>query len=403
MNLLKILIAPAHLVIDPSLGSESAIVYYIITKIAERYPVEINAIVGKAHSNLPVKIRIYENGVSHWDLQGKILFHARTYKIARRLLREVDIVHAMLPFGLRSGFNLLAVFGNLRNKPFVIGPIQYPQPAEITDYEYVSGRRGLQARLLYGVEHFLKNMGRISIDTLHKITLSEAEALVFDSKKTLDLFEKFYPDYVKNKIIDTIPVGVDLEFYKYTPPIKKQHVEILTVANIVKRKGIQYLIRSMPLIIKETNNVKFRVVGKGPYLEELVKLTRKLGLNKYVEFTGRVPWEELPRIYANCDIYVHPSIAEGFPTVIREAMSVGRPVIAFDVGVISDHVINGVNGYVVRAGDIRGLIEKIIELLLDEEKRLKMSIEARKHAEENFDWNRIADRYYNVYCRVIGK
>jgi hypothetical protein len=140
----------------------------------------------------------------------RALFYFRCHNVAKRLYEDADVVHHMFPFGFRAGLNLLAVFGHLREKPFIIGPIQYPQEySDVADYEWVSGKRGLRVKLSYSLESAITRLISQPIDILHELTLREAEALVFDSRKTLSLYEGLYPDLLKGKILEVTPRGRD--------------------------------------------------------------------------------------------------------------------------------------------------------------------------------------------------
>jgi glycosyltransferase involved in cell wall biosynthesis len=399
---MKVLVSPAHTFLNPTYGSEVSWAYNIVTRLAKHFGVQLDAVCGKADGlTLPSCVRVFEVGFERGDSTNRALFYFRCYGMAKRLCGSADVVHHMFPFGFRVGFNPLAIFGRLKDKPFIIGPIQYPQEySDVTDYEWVSGRRGLRAKLSYGLESAIAKSISQPIGVLHELTLREAEALVFDSRKTLRLYEGLYSDLLKGKVLEVIPPGVETETFKYAPPVKKDYFEIMTAGYLLKRKGIQYLIDAVPLILKEFKDVKVRIVGDGPLKSELVRLVKRLSLDDKVRFEGLVPRDELAKYYANCDVYVQPSLSETFPSTIREAVSVGRPVIATKVGFVEEHIIDGVNGFLVPKEDVEEIANKVLLLLSDEDLRLKMGAKAREYAERNFDWNKIATMWYNTYSKL---
>lgn len=400
---MKVLVVPLHVTLDPSLGSEPAWAYNIVKGITEKFNVQINAIVGKSNVNSTFNLKIIEVGFHKGDLFNRGLFFLRSYNAVKKIYKNYDLIHHMFPFGFRVGFNPLAVFGHLKKRPFVVGPIQYPQLySDIADYEFVSGITGHRAQLAYVAELFAKRLIQKPLETLHEATLIEAEALVFDSKKTLKLYQKLYPDVLRGKILGILPPGIEIELFRYTPPPRREYYEILTVGYLIRRKGVQYLIQAMAIIVKEFKNVKLRVVGDGPYKDALMKLTKRLSLDKYVEFSGYIPRHELPSIYANCDVYVHPSLSETFPSAIREAMSVGRPVVATDVGFVSEGVIDGVTGFLVPRADAEAISKKVLTLLSDEKLREKMGRAAHEYAKQAFNWHNIVAKWYDLYQRVTG-
>jgi glycosyltransferase involved in cell wall biosynthesis len=342
-------------------------------------------------------VKVFELGFERGDLTNRALFYFRCYGVAKRLCESADVVHHMFPFGFRAGFNPLAIFGQLRDKPFVIGPIQYPQEySDITDYEWVSGRSDLKAQLMYNLEHTTMRFIQKPIEMLHEATLSEAEALVFDSRKTLELYKGSYSDILRKKTLKVIPPGIETEQFQYAPPIKKDHLEILTVGYLLKRKGIQHLIYVMPSILKEIKNVTLRIVGDGPYKGELVRLAKRLSLEDHVIFQGRITREETIKYYHLSDVFVLPALSTTV-SVFLEAQACGRPVIGTTAGYIPELMADGRTGFIVAKGCVEELRERIVRLLNDEELRLRMGINARRWVEENFDWGKLARRWHDLY------
>ncbi|MEM3795532.1 MAG: glycosyltransferase family 4 protein [Thermoprotei archaeon] len=311
-------------------------------------------------------------------------------------------MHHILPFGFKAGFNPLAAFGYLTAKPFVIGPILYPQQyTDYTDFSYVTGKGVTWSKLLYHAGKATLGFASKPLQQLQKSTLEEAEALVFTSKRTLELYKRAYANILDGKFLGVIPSGVERFFFVNSAPTRRSEFKILTVGRLIGRKGIQYLIMAMPTIVKALGKVKLEVVGNGPYRENLERLTKELSLEKYVLFRGDLPRHELPYVYAGCDLYVHPSLSEDFPSAISEAMAAGRAVVATDVGVIGEHIKDGVNGCLVPPRNTTALAEKIIDLLNDGDRRVKMGEEARRYAEENLDWDRLAEAWYKIYEMMV--
>jgi len=405
--MIRILIAPWHIVVDPDYGSESAWAYNVALYLAKSHyrEININAVCGIANNtNLPRNVRIFQTGFTKGGFQHRALFLLKCYNRTKELSRNVDIIHHMFPFGFRIGFNPFAIFKRLEDKSFIIGPIQYPQKySDVYSYMHHYGKKGLETRLMFSLERIITKFSLRVMESLHENTLKEAEALVFDSQKTLKLYKEFYSDVMKRKHLRVIPPGVETESFRYTPPLKKKHFEILTVGYLVKRKGIQYLIRALPYILREFKDFKLRIVGDGPYKEELMYLVKKLSLSPYVKFEGKVRRNKLPEIYSHCDVYVQPSLSETFPYAIREAMSVGRPIVTTHVGFVDEHIKDGIHGYLVPPANSRALADAIIRLLSNEKLRYKMGLMARKYVEENLRWDKIASKWYELYAECTGR
>jgi len=306
----------------------------------------------------------------------------------------------MFPFGYQVGFNPLIV-GGLNKIPFVIGPIQLPQEyTDITDFILSTGKRGFKAEVSHRLTQTILSSVKPILKKINIKTIKCANALIFDSKRTADLYKNTYGDILSNKIICITTPGIESDLFKESKPLHKQDYELITVGHLSYRKGIQYLIKAMPIVIEEYRNVKLIIVGGGPYRRELESLASKLKLNKNIIFKGNVPRKYLLEYYAYSDIYIHPSLSESFPSAIREAMSVGRPVISTDVGFADEHIKNGINGFLVKPKEVQSLASAILLLLNDEKLRLKIGKNNRKYAEKYFDYNIMAKKIYKIYEEV---
>lgn len=137
---------------------------------------------------------------------------------------------------------------------------------------------------------------------------------------------------------------------------------VLYVGRIDKRKGIEFLIRSMPLIRQQIPEVRLYVGGKGAYLERMKALVQRLGLEENVEFLGFVPDEELNRLYNQVQCVVVPSMFEGFGITVIEALAAGTRVVGTDVDGIRETLIDG-KGTLVPFGDRSALADAVCSLL----------------------------------------
>ena len=157
--------------------------------------------------------------------------------------------------------------------------------------------------------------------------------------------------------IEVIPDGLDLGRFE---PVQRdacpEKVRVLTIGRLIPRKGFQFLIRALPQIIENAaHNFEIEVVGDGPYQAELLKLSEDLGVASYINFTGSVPYSELPQKYRDADVFILPSLAEGMPLVVLEAMGTGLPIVASRVQGIEELVVEDLNGALFDARMLTGL------------------------------------------------
>jgi glycosyltransferase involved in cell wall biosynthesis len=163
------------------------------------------------------------------------------------------------------------------------------------------------------------------------------------------------------------------------------------VGSLAKRKGLEYLIRAIPLLTeKMPDKFKVVVIGKGENRKELIGLAKEVGVGNYIKFVGSV--ENVADYYQSFDIYVQPSLDEAFGMATLEAMSYGLPVVVSDVGGLPE-VIN-YNGDPPRSGsfshcsqgaiiaprDHIGLAKALAELLVNEDNLKKCSVASFERA-----------------------
>ena len=168
---------------------------------------------------------------------------------------------------------------------------------------------------------------------------------------------------------------------------------IVSVGRLVHRKGQDYLIQSMPLILHQVPNAHLLLVGQGPYLEHLQKLVKEHGLENSVTFIGRVDYKELPQYLCVGDIFAMPSRSrlkglevEGLGIVYLEASSCGLPVLAGNSGGAPDAVKQSETGLVVNGTDEKQIASAAIELLNNSDSSKKMGLAGRQWIVNNWRW-----------------
>jgi glycosyltransferase involved in cell wall biosynthesis len=175
---------------------------------------------------------------------------------------------------------------------------------------------------------------------------------------------------------------------------------ILYAGRLSKEKGVNYLIKAMVIVKQNVPEAKLLIAGDGKEKEKLEKIVKNFELENNVKFLGWLSKEQLKKLYKDVDFIVLPSIwQEPFGLTGLEAMSYGRPVIAFDVGGIKEYVDNGENGFLVKVFGVETLAERMIELL-ENEKMLKKfsekSIEKSKYFSNKIFFKKIKKFYRKV-------
>jgi len=178
-------------------------------------------------------------------------------------------------------------------------------------------------------------------------------------------------------------------------PLKKH------LGRLEKNKGAEYVLRALKEIIKGIPSVRLTILGSGPQEDSLKKLSKKLGLDKYVMFIKQVPNEEVEKYYLRSSIVVVPSVwMENSPVVIYEALSFGKPVITTNRGGNPELIENGKNGFVVNANDHVEIAKAAIKLLSDNKLYGRMARNALISSRK-FDINSYVDNLERIYYSLI--
>jgi glycosyltransferase involved in cell wall biosynthesis len=196
-----------------------------------------------------------------------------------------------------------------------------------------------------------------------------------------------------------VPHGVDVAAFTPSPRTPDGRIELLAVGRLVAKKGFGVLIASTRLLECDW---RLRIVGEGPFLEELQEASSHVGVADRVEFLGPRTHAELPSLYHGADIVVVPSVIDssgdrdGLPNVVLEAMACGLPVIGSDVAAIPTAIEHRVTGMLVEPGTVHGLAKAINELAEDAELRTQLGINARSRAERQFGLTACTTRFLSI-------
>ncbi|MFQ5589261.1 MAG: glycosyltransferase family 4 protein, partial [Nitrospiria bacterium] len=132
-------------------------------------------------------------------------------------------------------------------------------------------------------------------------------------------------------------------------------------------------------------------------------LTREKGLGDFVSFTGVQPHETIPALLREADCLVLPSLSEGMPNVVLEAMASGLPVVASNLPGIREVVQDGETGLLAEPGDARGLAKKLMTMIHEPEQRREMGRRGYRYITAmNLSWEQSARHYLEVYRKACA-
>lgn len=235
--------------------------------------------------------------------------------------------------------------------------------------------------------------------------LSFPSKIICVSKATRKILQKFTRD---NKLL-VINNGIDTswEDYKINSRIKQKmklpnQLVLLSVSDLVEKKGIDIIIKSLPRIIKKFPNIFYIIIGEGENKKNLLNLVDKLNLNDHVKFENYKKQKELVKYYSACDVFVLMShetkkAMESFGIVYLEASYFGKPVIGGKGGGTENSVEDKKSGFLVDHKKPEDLISKLTLLLKNSKLRKEMGEYGRKRVRRNFLWSLIIKKILRVY------
>lgn len=280
------------------------------------------------------------------------------------LLESSDVVHAFSPIVWKSF-----------TTPLVAHYHHWDNPSEPMEYLYLPTSQRLWLRC-YAIADRVFAVSEYSADDLASRGINRGKIAV-------------------------VPNGVDPDTYHPgQSPVQFEEWDsvLLFVGPLMERKGLKYLIQAMPDIIEQHPDTGLVLVGGGNE-GELLDLAEHLGVRDHLRFEGFVPEDVLPKYYRATDIFVFPSLLEGFGMVLLEAMASGLPVVASDTTAIPEVV--GSAGCLIAKKDSRSLAESVNTLLADTSKRKLLSEHAKQRALEDFTWNKSVEKATVKYSECV--
>ena len=208
-----------------------------------------------------------------------------------------------------------------------------------------------------------------------------------------DVIEEFL---VERDSIDVVLNGIDVNSFRFRGDKRPHSNRIVTTASAdIPLKGLKYLIRSLPEIIKKFPDTNLQVIGRSPQGGGIRKLISKLNLVDKVSFHSELSESEVVEIYSCAEIAVIPSLYEGFGFGAGEAMSCGVPLISTTSGGLKEVI--GDAAIIIKSGSSEEIEKAVIELFSNPNKQELYSHLGRKRMEDKFDWLVSANQYLEIF------
>jgi len=242
---------------------------------------------------------------------------------------------------------------------------------------------------IYGVEVWKE------LSFAYKIFLTKIHIISISNYTTQEFIH--YNNIRNQKINYLSPYIEDEITEKYKNVYNSSQFNILSVTRldtIDNYKGIDSMIKTIPLLLNSIPNLKYTIIGKGDDTERLQDLVKELNLEKYIDFKGFV--QNIESYYEYCDIFSLPSKGEGFGIVYIEAMKYKKPCIACDEGGQTDVVLDNITGFLCKYNNVNCLEKRIVELYENKRLRILFGENGYNHLMKNFTFDKFKIRLQEI-------
>jgi len=236
---------------------------------------------------------------------------------------------------------------------------------------------GYFGRLKTGIFILLEKISALITDRLVVLTEQEKNDHLHFHIAPENKFSEVHSGINLDRFSNT---SVDPAAMKKKLTIPEGNLVVGTTGRLTHIKGHRYLIEAARKIVDVRPDTTFVFLGDGELFDELKNMASISGMEENIKFLG---WrQDVAEVMSTFDVFVLPSLNEGMGRVLVEAMALGKPIVASDIGGIPNLVVNDENGYLVRVGDVETLAAKIRELLDDPGKREKMGNAGQRYADK---------------------
>jgi len=339
-------------------------------------------VIGSYHSsqfpNYQVKVHNFQTPpIGYRNILGQFWILNRAARVIRNL--NLDILHS--PDYVSTAFLTLLDF----NFPIVL-----TVPGNI--FERIQNGNPFDKL----TTQVLKAAARISARKCNKVIVTSEKMATWWSKTG-----------VPNSKMVLIPYGIDTELFKPIPDVRQKlsispHKKMLLfVGRMSPEKGVKFLIPAVSLLCNNWGDIELHLIGSGIQQKHLQDLTCSLGIEQQVIFHGQFQKSKLPIYYSAADLTILPSLSEGLPRTMIEALACQSPFLGTRITGIEDHIQDQHTGYLVEPGNSRALANKINSVLNNPVEAKMIAKNGANYVRTNLTWLKISQRiqdqvYYDL-------
>lgn len=210
-------------------------------------------------------------------------------------------------------------------------------------------------------------------------------------------------EFVPSKKIFILHNGIDIDKFNGIKASRrisdKNQVVIGIVCRLEPQKGIIYLLLAVRIVLAKFPNVKLEIVGDGSLLEYLEEYSKNLGISNSVKFFGK--FADVIPFYKRMDVFVLPSLYEGFGIVLLEAMASGIPIVATNVDGINEVVVDGESGILVPPKNPEAIADAVLKIIENDQLAERLIMRGYERA-KSFDIKEHVYKLHNFYKKLLG-
>lgn len=371
---------------------------FVLTHISNKESIEKE----KAFSNIKfyyVDLPSFLNFTKKWIQIYAYLWQIKAYFVAEKLHREnkFDVFHHVT----YANDWMASYIGALLPIPYIRGPGggAHRVPKKFVN-EY-SFKNSLAEKIRSAGQWIFRH------DLFYIIGQDRARAILTCNKEAFNVLPRKLQERAYFFPVNGISKNDFLMLENYKELFSENNNSnflILTAGKLIKIKGFDLAIKAFKIFGEKESNSKLVIVGEGPELENLKKLANDLNMGNRVVFERWMPREKLFEKFLQCSIFLFPSLRDGGGNVVVEAMAAGKPVVCFDLAGPGFHVDEkcGIKIKAVNPSQaVRDMAYALEKLFYDKDLRDKLSEGAKEKAEKEYDWNKLGDKLFRIYEKVL--
>lgn len=210
--------------------------------------------------------------------------------------------------------------------------------------------------------------------------------------------------FAGDKLIRLIPPGIDLALFspsQTNTDAYSSEFKVVSVGRLIWKKGLNFGLLAFSEFLKKGGRGTYHIIGEGPAREELDYYAQELGIAPNVVFHGKCSTQQVQSLLNQSDVFLHPSISEGFCNAALEAQAMQLPVVCFAVGGLPENVVHGETGLLAPLGDWHQLAAYIHQLWANPSQRLQMGEKGRQRVAEMFNVKKQIAAFDELYQQVM--